>query len=363
MKFEMRNLSDLSKGGFDTIIDVRSPSEFVEDHLPGAVNLPVLTDEERAKVGTIYVQDSPFKARKLGAALVARNAALHIEGPLSEKEGDWQPLIYCWRGGQRSNSLASILSQIGWRASVLTGGYQTYRRLVVDCLYEQSFSAPIVLLDGNTGTGKTELLRLLPKQGVQILDLEEIANHRGSVLGQTGAQPSQKAFETQLVREIQGLDPKKPVVIEAESSRIGAINLPPKLFEAMKQAPRIDILASINARATYLAESYKYLTVDIDALTKRLMKLVGIQGRTAVDHWIELAQTGHHFELARELITRHYDPRYAKARARRDANGLIQFSAADLSADTLASLSKDIADFVSAANAVPLKTNLNPVQV
>jgi tRNA 2-selenouridine synthase len=309
----------LAGAGFDTIIDVRAPSEFAEDHLPGAINLPVLSDDERAQVGTIYVQDSPFKARKLGAALVARNAARHLEGPLAEMDGGWKPLLYCWRGGQRSGSFASILSQIGWRVDVLNGGYQSYRRMVVDCLYHTRFPAPVVLLDGNTGTGKTEILSRLPAIGVQSIDLEGMANHRGSALGGRGDQPSQKGFETQLAAAIVQLDPNRPVVIEAESSRIGQLNLPPKLFEAMKNAPRIGIDAPVPARARYLCGAYKDVTTDLGLLGMRLTYLTKLQGHERVHAWRNLAQRGDFLLLAEELIRHHYDPRYEKLRKDRTA--------------------------------------------
>jgi len=180
------SLSEFFTHDFDTVIDVRSPSEFNEDHVPGAINLPVLDDEERAEVGTIYVQDSPFKARKIGAALVAKNASTHLQGPLREHLGDWKPLVYCWRGGQRSGSFTSILSQIGWRAEVVDGGYRAYRRLVVKALYEDEFRAPVYLLNGYTGTAKTEILHAFARLGGQIIDLEGLAHHRGSLFGGCG---------------------------------------------------------------------------------------------------------------------------------------------------------------------------------
>ncbi|MEL6172582.1 MAG: rhodanese-like domain-containing protein, partial [Pseudomonadota bacterium] len=135
MAQKFSTLSDVIDHGFDTLVDVRAPGEFADDHVPGAVNLPVLDDAERARVGTIYKQDSPFRARKIGAALVARNAATHIEGPLADKDGGWRPLVYCWRGGQRSGAFGWMLKEIGWRADTLQGGYKTFRRLVVRVLY------------------------------------------------------------------------------------------------------------------------------------------------------------------------------------------------------------------------------------
>ena len=228
MGFTLNNLRHDALSGFDTVIDVRSPAEFAEDHVPGSINLPVMSNEERATIGTIYVQDSPFKARKLGAAIVARNAAAHIETTLAEKDGGWQPLVYCWRGGQRSGAFANYLTQIGWRADTVQGGYKAYRKLVSDRCYEDVFPCPVVLLDGNTGTAKTELLECLKGRGVQVLDLEGAANHRGSAFGaRAGGQPSQKMFEGVLAHQIADLDPSRPVVIEAESSKVGARIVPP----------------------------------------------------------------------------------------------------------------------------------------
>ena len=168
MALTLTSLAQISALGFDDIIDVRAPAEWAEDHIPGAINLPVLDDAERAQVGTVYKQVNPFTARKLGAALVARNAATHLQGPLADKPGGWRPLVYCWRGGQRSGSFASILAQIGWRVELVAGGYKAFRGLVVDALYHQPVPAPVVVLDGNTGSAKTEVLALLAARGVQV---------------------------------------------------------------------------------------------------------------------------------------------------------------------------------------------------
>lgn len=315
MAHELTQLDDPA-AGFDTVIDVRSPAEYAEDHLPGAINLPVLSDAERAEVGTIYVQDSPFKARKIGAALVARNAAAHLEGALSEMDGGWKPLVYCWRGGQRSGSFASILAQIGWRAEVLKGGYQSYRRLVVEALYKAEFPAPVILLDGNTGTAKTAVLQKLAARDVQVIDLEGMANHRGSALGAQGDQPSQKAFETRLAAAVAGLDGSRPVVIEAESSKIGRLNVPPRVFQAMKAARRLRISAPVEARAGFLTSAYRDVTSDTEMLWERLERLRRLQGHERVDRWKDLAKAGDFTVLATELIRDHYDPRYRKVRAR-----------------------------------------------
>ncbi|SFP51712.1 tRNA 2-selenouridine(34) synthase MnmH [Tranquillimonas alkanivorans] len=314
MAFRFNTLPELYAHGFDTVIDVRSPAEFAEDHVPGAINLPVLSNEERAEVGTIYVQDAPFKARKIGAALVARNAARHIEGPLRDKDGGWRPLVYCWRGGQRSGSFAAILSQIGWRVDLIEGGYQTYRRAVKSVLYDLPFEPPVILLDGNTGTAKTDILELLKARGVQALDLEGLANHRGSVFGGMGEQPEQKGFETALAREMVALDPSRPVVVEAESSKVGARIVPPSLWKAMRDAPRIEIAAPVAARVRYLVSAYDDIIRDRETLTRVVASLKRLQGRERVEHWQGLVEREDFASLAEELVIHHYDPRYTRQR-------------------------------------------------
>ena len=179
----LNSIASLKEFTADTIIDVRAPAEYADDHLPGAINLPVLNDAQRTEIGTIYKQVSPFMARKKGAALVAQNAATHLQGPLAAKDGGWQPLIYCWRGGQRSGAFASILEQVGWRVQLLEGGYQSYRREVVKTLYNIALPHRLMLIGGSTGTAKTALLQQLAANGAQILDLEGIAAHRGSLFG------------------------------------------------------------------------------------------------------------------------------------------------------------------------------------
>lgn len=346
MAFTFNTLSDLARGDFDTIIDVRSPSEFQEDHVPGAISLPVLSDDERAEVGTIYTQVSPFKARKIGAALVAQNAAAHLQGPLADMDGSWRPLIYCWRGGQRSGSFAAILAQIGWRVEVLEGGYQSYRRRVVDALYESEMASKVILLDGNTGSGKTDVLHRLVRRGVQVLDLEGLAAHRGSVLGGFGAQPSQKAFESALYQAIDALDPVFPVVVEAESSRIGALNVTPKLFEAMRAAPRIVISAPVRARASFLARTYGDGSVDRAEFVDRLDRLVDLRGAVQVAAWKGAVMDGRFEEVAASLIELHYDPRYAKVRERIGANIAASVFAETLDEAGLETLADQVATAV-----------------
>jgi tRNA 2-selenouridine synthase len=318
MAVTLTQLSDLQDLGYDEVLDVRSPAEYAEDHVPGAVNLPVLSDAERAEVGTIYTQDSPFKARKIGAALVAQNAARHLQTYLADKPGGYRPLVYCWRGGARSNSFAAILTQIGWRTGVVDGGYKSYRRLVVRALYDQPVPSKVILLDGDTGSGKTEILNRLGAQGWQTLDLEGMARHRGSVLGAfSEPQPSQKAFESALVARIVDLDPTRPVVVEAESSKVGGINLPPRLWEAMCAAPRLVLDVPRAARARFLVRTYRDLGLDETA--KRLAQLHRLHGAAQLSAWQQMLDARNFEALAMSLMEEHYDPLYR--RGRKDYSG------------------------------------------
>ena len=301
---------------FDALIDVRSPSEFAEDHLPGAVNLPVLSDAERAEVGTIYVQESRLRANRIGAAYVARNIAHHLETRLAEQPANFAPLVYCWRGGQRSNSMATILSRIGWRTAVLSGGYRTYRREVRARLYDQPCPLRPILLDGDTGSAKTEILHRLAELGAQIIDLEGLAGHRGSLFGGLAGQPqlSQKMFESQLLRAIDVLDPGRPVVIEAESSKIGDRMVPPALWQAMQAAPCIELVAPRSERARYLVSAYGDIVADPAALEAAFRSLPIYPAQHRLDQWRRLAAEGAYEILAEALIELHYDPAYRRAR-------------------------------------------------
>ena len=301
--------------GFDMVIDVRSPAEFAEDHAPGAVNLPVLDDEERARVGYIYVQESPFLARKVGGALVARNIARHLEGALADMGKDFKPLVYCWRGGQRSNSMALVLAQVGWRTMVLAGGYKTWRRQVQARLYEQDLGLRLVLLDGGTGTGKTAVLQRLAAAGVQTLDLEDLAAHRGSLFGALPGrpQPHQKGFETALFMALRKLDPSRPVVVEAESSRIGQLMTPPALWSAMAAAPRIELTAPRAERARYLAAAYDEITADPDGLRALLARLPNRIGRARLAQFAAMVDAGAFTTFAEALMEAHYDIAYTRS--------------------------------------------------
>ncbi|WP_322865009.1 tRNA 2-selenouridine(34) synthase MnmH [Aquicoccus sp. G2-2] len=310
----LTSLADLQDLTVDTIIDVRSPAEYAEDHVPGAINLPVLSDTQRAEVGTIYTRVSPFKARKIGGALVAKNTATHLQGPLADKDGAWQPLVYCWRGGQRSGAFATILDQVGWRVQLLKGGYQSYRREVVKTLYDTPLPHRLMLVDGGTGTAKTALLHQLAAQGAQILDLEGIAAHRGSLFGTISTpQPAQKMFETRLATALTRLNPDKITFVEAESSRIGERIIPPSLWASMNGAPRLHLSAPLKARSRFLCRAYADLTQDKAALSDLLDKLRPYHARDRIAEWHMQAEADDWQTLAAGLIADHYDPRYAKS--------------------------------------------------
>ncbi|AXI43892.1 tRNA 2-selenouridine(34) synthase MnmH [Sulfitobacter sp. SK011] len=332
----LKSLTDIADLGVDTIIDVRAPSEFAEDHVPGAINLPVLSDDERAQVGTVYAQVSPFDARKIGGAMVAQNTASHLRGPLAEKQGDWKPLIYCWRGGQRSGAFATILTQVGWRVSLLNGGYRSYRRLVVGMLYDTPLPHRITLIQGGTGTAKTRLLQHLKQAGAQMLDLEGLAQHRGSLFGAVaGGQPSQKMFESRLAAALNTFDPTKTTWIEAESSKVGARSVPPSLWTAMCAAPRIEIRAPLSARAAYLCRAYADLTEDRANLHAQIDRLRPYHVGDTIAQWQAYADAGDWQKLAENLIADHYDPRYARSAVRLQ-NDTQLIDLPDLEDETLA---------------------------
>lgn len=303
---------------YSEIIDVRSESEFAEDCIPGAINLPVLNDAERAKVGTIYKQVSPFQARKLGASLVARNIAQHLDTHFASKDKDYHPLLYCWRGGQRSNSMAVVLSQIGWQVTLLEGGYKTYRTYVREQLEQLTEQFTYRVLCGLTGSGKTHILRQLAKRGVQVLDLEGLANHRGSLLGQEwegklSPQPSQKYFESLLLQQLQRFDTSKPVWIEAESNKIGQIYLPPSLWQQMKQSSCIEVQLPKAARIEWLLQEYPHFVTHPDLLKGKLERLKSRYGWKKINEWYSLIDAGQWHTLVEDLLTHHYDPAYSKS--------------------------------------------------
>lgn len=339
------DLSPAARDGFDALIDVRSPSEFAEDHLPGAINLPVLDDAQRAAVGTEYVQGSKFEARRHGAALVARNIAAHLEGPLAAVGGGFRPLVYCWRGGQRSGAMVAVMEQVGWPVTVLDGGYQTWRRQVVAALYDAPLPHRLVALDGPTGCGKTALLQALAARGVQTLDLEALAAHRGSLFGALpGGQPSQKAFETALHDALSRLDPARPVVVEAESSRIGERVLPPSLWAALTAAPAVELSAPLEARVARIVADYGDIAADPAALDDALTRLPRHHAKAEIADWRAMAARGEIAALAAALVEAHYDPAYRRSAASRQRPVVQRLDLPDLSPAALEAAAAALAE-------------------
>jgi tRNA 2-selenouridine synthase len=302
---------------FDAVIDARAPAEFAEDRLPRAVSMPVLDDDERARVGTLYKQVSVFEAKKLGAALVSKNIARHIEQQLLDKPKGWRPLVYCWRGGQRSGAFTHILREIGWDAHRLQGGYKSWRRHVIEQLDLLPARLQFRVISGATGSGKSRLLEALAARGGQILHLEELAAHKGSVLGNLPGQPqpAQKGFESLLLAAMQALDPARPVYVEAESRKIGRLQVPDALLAAIRQAPGLRIEAALGARVEFLLRDYDYAVADPAWLNERLEHLKGLQSRETLEGWRALIDAGDFPTLVAELLTQHYDPLYERSQA------------------------------------------------
>jgi tRNA 2-selenouridine synthase len=304
---------------FDAILDARSPSEYAEDHLPRADSTPVLDDEERARVGTLYKQKGSFEAKRIGAALVSRNIARLLDGPLSDRDRNWKPLVYCGRGGNRSGSLATVLARIGWRTCVLEGGYREFRRRVVSDLSAWPARFRFAVLAGRTGSGKSLLLEELARQGAQVLDLEQLARHRGSVLGRlpdAAAQPSQKGFETLVWNALRGFDPSRPVLVESESRKIGQCQVPEALIHAMRASRCIVVDASDAVRGELLMREYRHFIEDPDRLRERLEALVALHGRERIDGWMALARAGNWQDFVLALLHEHYDPAYDRSMKR-----------------------------------------------
>jgi len=327
---------------FDAIIDARSESEYALDHIPGAINCPVLNDEERIRVGTMYKQVNAFEAKKVGAALVARNIARHIEELWADKPRDWKPLIYCWRGGNRSGSLAHILARIGWPVIQLDGGYKAYRAHVSEALAETPRHTFKVIC-GTTGSGKSRLLEVLDSIGAQVLDLEQLAAHRGSVLGNLPSQPqpSQKMFETMIWQKLRHFDPELPVFVESESKKVGQLRVPDAVMEKMRQSPCVSLTLSRPNRVRLLMEDYHHFTDNPDTLNTQLDCLVKMHGREKIDNWHAMANGGQMPALVDALLVDHYDPAYLRSIDR----NFVHFPQAEVL--ELADISKD--DFMAAA--------------
>jgi tRNA 2-selenouridine synthase len=303
---------------FDAVIDARSENEYAEDHLPDAVNWPSLNNEERHEVGTLYKQVSPFEARKRGAALVAANISRHIARHVMDKPKGWKPLVYCWRGGQRSGSLSLVLGQIGFQVQIVEGGYKAFRGALLAELPALAGKLSYRVICGPTGSGKTRLLQALQAAGAQVLDLEGLASHRSSVLGLIPGQPqpTQKRFDTLVWERLRGFDPSRPVYVESESKKVGNVTVPESLMTAMRASPCLRLDLADEERVRLLLEDYDFFSRDRDLFCQRLDALTQIRGHEQVQAWQAQVRAGEIEPVVRELLFKHYDPGYASSTAR-----------------------------------------------
>jgi tRNA 2-selenouridine synthase len=329
---------------FDTIIDVRSPLEFAEDHIVGAINCPVLSDLERQKVGTIYKKVSSFKAKIIGSSLTAKNIAFHIDNNFMEKKGSWQPLIYCWRGGQRSKAFSIVLSEVGWRTNQLKGGYKEYRNQVINFLDNIGPKLKITLISGKTGSAKTKILKSIENEGGQILDLEGLANHKGSLLGKIPdlIQPSQKFFESLIFNKIQNLNLKDKIYIEAESSKIGNIHIPKSIWKKMIKSPRIEISANVELRAKFLVSDYDYMCNDPTLINPIIKGLKNRLSKKLFDEWTNLIDRKKWFDLTKSFLENHYDPSYSSNTIKNDRKVIKKITATSLNNSDIKDIAKRI---------------------
>ncbi|MBI5656712.1 MAG: tRNA 2-selenouridine(34) synthase MnmH [Geobacter sp.] len=297
------------------VVDVRTPLEYAEDHLPGAINIPLLSNEERVEIGTLYKQSGPQPARIRGLELTAGRFPGMVAAIASAAAG--RPiLVYCWRGGLRSKTVATILELTGHTAAQLTGGYKAFRNHVV--AYFASFTppAPLVVIHGMTGIGKTDFILRLSTDRFSTIDLEGIACHRGSAFGELGLSQehlTQKSFETLLWDTFRRMPAGRPIIIEGESRRIGKVSLPGDLYEIMRTSTKVWCSASLETRVQRLIEEYgktEYRDAMAEALARIAKKLGG-------DSYRELQEHLKNWEMEpfmKGLVERYYDKVYYKTR-------------------------------------------------
>ena len=332
---------------FDAIIDARTPAEFALDHVPGAINCPVLDDEQRIVVGTLY-KTSPFAAKKMGAAMVARNIATFIDQQFHDMPRSWKPLVYCWRGGTRSGAMAHIFRAIGWGAMQLDGGYKAWRRQVSHDLTTLPAQYAYQVICGRTGSGKSRLLETLSARGAQVIDLEKLAAHKGSVLGDLpdAPQPTQKSFESRIWLALSQFDPSRPVYVEAESRKVGALRVPPPLIEQMWLGRCFEVVTPPALRLKLLREEYAHLIADKDLLFFKLDCLKALHSKETIDQWKVLAEAGEWDAFVGDMLAHHYDPAYERSMFKNYVHAPI--------ATPIALRSLSTAGFAEAAKILPI---------
>lgn len=287
------------------ILDVRSPAEFEKAHMPGAISFPIFSNDERAAVGTTYKQIGKDKAVELGLSFVGPHLAEWVK-KAKKLAVDGVVLIHCWRGGMRSGSMAWLFEIAGLEVKILIGGYKSYRQHV---LAQLSDNLPLIVLGGKTGSGKTEILVEMKNRGVQVIDLEGLAHHRGSAFGHFGlaAQPTSEQFENLLVKEIQALDLSKSIWVEDESRHIGQIYMNESFYTQLRSAPVLFLDIDAEFRLPHLVSIYAhYPKVDIlHALTKIKKRLGGQHFQAAV-----IALSENDFKRVAEITLEYYDKAY-----------------------------------------------------
>jgi len=301
---------------YTKIVDVRSENEFADDHIPSSINLPVLNNKERIIIGTQYKENS-FEARKQGAALINNNISKIIKKDLFDKKD--KVLIYCWRGGLRSLSLYLVLKQIGFDVEILEDGYKSYRRHVVQFFEDEIEQFKFNQIKGVTGVGKTLFLKNLEKS-TQVLDLEGIANHKGSILGDIPKfkQPNQKMFETKLFEKLESLNRKKKIWVEAESIKIGKLNIPSRLWKKMDEGISIKLKSTVDERVKFILKDYKYFTKEPELMSNAMLVLKKIIKKDDYRVIEENLKNGDYMSFVKSLINHHYDKAYKKTRSEMD---------------------------------------------